>query len=137
MDGAGELNQKLKFIEKELTALKTAHTHPLGSGGFYQQTKRITVNLPYTGAGGYDAWSKQFGILVKIADTDKTPIIQIGVLINTGPNWTIIGTGVSGNEFWRNYGVWSNTSAYTKAEIDVSVVSSVEILEIKEIAERL
>lgn len=66
------LVKKLKEVDRELTALKTAHQRPLGTLDFLQKSIDFTVNL---GSYGYAS----INVTVTIdAPTVTPPIVQTG-----------------------------------------------------------
>ena len=120
MDGAQEFANKLNFIERELTALKTAHRHPLGSMNLYQ--KRQNVSLP-------DGFAY---ITVKVAKADYTPIVQFAidkVNINGGLNDVSVSISNDNTTYEWIYEVFPNVGQ-SQVNTTVSVVASVEVLSI-------
>jgi len=74
-NGEREFNESLVSVEKELTALKTAHIHPLGSINFYTKTETIEVTLEDL----YGTYYKDFWVDVTIQmPSVKPPIVQVG-----------------------------------------------------------
>lgn len=66
------LVKKLKEVDRELTALKTAHQRPLGTLDFLQKSSEFTVNLDSYGAASIN-------VTVTIETPTVTPpIVQTG-----------------------------------------------------------
>ena len=112
MDGAQEFANKLNFIERELTALKTAHMHPLGSVIFYKKSTNLTFNAQFN------------KVIVSLAESSITPIVQIGFfsqnnLLEAGSNV------VSDTQYEYYFKAFSDGIT-----VSLDVVSNVEILSI-------
>ena len=124
-NGERELNELITSCEKELTALKTAHRHPLGALNFYnrQETLNITLTEEY---GAYDAL---FWVDVTIDTPDVTPpIVQIGWDVPDGFNYVDLFEYSINN----SYSVWSyklflQSPTITSANLKVSALSSLPI----------
>ena len=67
--------QKLKWLKRELTALKTAHDRPLGTLDFFHESRTFTVNLTES----YGIYMATFNIIVQTeTPTVVPPIVQTG-----------------------------------------------------------
>lgn len=67
--------QKLKWLKRELTALKTAHDRPLGTLDFFHESRTFTVNLTES----YGIYMATFNIIVQTeTPTVMPPIVQTG-----------------------------------------------------------
>lgn len=127
---SNNFDEMIKFVDKELTNLKTAHLRPLGALDFFHMSKTLTVNLsdPYN-IGYYNA---VFWIDVTIKQPDIIPPI-----VQTGWN---IPNGFSRMDLYEyavssDYSVWSykltlESSSTNSASFLASAVSSVPILSI-------
>lgn len=67
--------QKLKWLKRELTALKTAHDRPLGTLDFFHESRTFTVNLTES----YGIYMATFNIIVQT----ETPIV-VPPIVQTG-----------------------------------------------------
>ena len=123
MDGAQEFVNKLNFIERELTALKTAHNHPIGAISFNRKDQTLNITLNDL---GYGFWQSEFAIVVKVSSSDNTPIVQVG-FDSSGATFTNLNSGVRANntEFWYNFNAYSMAGA--NCSMSFTVISSVDI----------
>ena len=123
MDGAQEFANKLNFIERELTALKTAHMHPLGSVSFYRRQQDIRVDLP-------QEEDNRFAVVVKIESSSYTPIVQIGFFIAQAARFSIDGTGIRNNGTEIYYNLSVNRVSSFVVDFTFDVISSVGIVDV-------
>ena len=124
-NGEREINELITSCEKELTALKTSHRHPLGALNFYnkQETLDITLTEEY---GAYDAL---FWVDVTIATPDVTPpIVQIGWDVPTGFNYVdLFEYSINASYSVWSYKLFLQSPTQTTASLKVSAVSSLPI----------
>lgn len=125
-----QFDDMMKFVDTELTNLKTAHYRPLGALDFFHLSRSVTVSLsdPYD-IGSYYA---DFWIDVTIQQPDIVPpIVQTGWDIPSGfARMDLYQYAVS-----NDYSVWSYKLSLASTTIQsasflVSAVSSVPILSI-------
>lgn len=129
--GNSQFDEMVKFVDNELTNLKTAHLRPLGALDFFHLAKTVTVQLVDQYNIGY--YYKDFWIDVTIRQPDTIPpIVQTGWNIPNGFNrMDLYEYAVSGS-----YNVWSyrlslSSSSISSASFLVSAVASVPILDIR------
>lgn len=121
-------DELIKFVDRELTNLKTAHTRPLGALDFFRLSKTIDVNL----SNQYGYYYTDFWLDVTIKQPDVVPpIVQTGWDIPAGfSRMDLYQYSVS-----NNYSVWSyrlslQSSSLSTASFLVSAVASVPIVSI-------
>lgn len=76
-----EFDSLLTDMEREITALKTAHQRPLGVLNFFRKTEIFTINLAHDYSSFYSATIK---LVIRVEPSDKPPIFQIGYNIPRG-----------------------------------------------------
>lgn len=125
-----QFDEMMKFVDTELTNLKTAHYRPLGALDFFHLSRTVTVSLsdPYN-IGYYYA---TFWLDVTIKQPDIVPpIVQTGWNIPSGFQRMDLYEYTVSND----YSVWSykltlDSPTLQSASFLASAVSSVPILSI-------
>jgi len=127
-NGEREICELITSCERELTALKTSHRHPLGSLDFYQQSETLSLSLTQE----YGTYDILFWLDVTIETPTVTPpIVQIGWDVPNGFNYVDL------YEYNINdsYSVWSyklflQSPTISTASFKVTAVSSLPIVSI-------
>lgn len=125
-----QFDDMIKFVDRELTDLKTAHLRPLGALDFFHLAQTVSVSLQQIGGVSY---YKDFWVDVTIKQPDALPpIVQIGWNIPDGFGWMDLYDFSVSSDYTR----WSYQMALTSPDRDsarflVSAVSSVPIVSIQ------
>jgi hypothetical protein len=124
-NGEREINNLLTSCEKELTALKTAHRHPLGALDFYNKRETLNINL----SESYGVYEALFWVDVTIETPDVTPpIVQIGWDVPSGFNYVdLFEYNINANYSVWSYKLFLQSPSKTTAVLPVSAISSVKI----------
>lgn len=124
-----QFDEMIKFVDRELTDLKTAHIRPLGALDFFHLDSTVNVTLQQIGGISY---YKEFWVDITIRQPDALPpIVQIGWNIPDGFAWM----DLYDFQVTADYTRWSYQMALTSPDKEsasflVSVVSSVPIVSI-------
>lgn len=125
-----QFDDMIKFVDRELTDLKTAHLRPLGALDFFHLAQTVSVSLQQIGGVSY---YKEFWVDVTIERPDALPpVVQIGWNIPDGFGWMDLYDFSVSSDYTR----WSYQMALTSPDTDsasflVSAVSSVPIVSIQ------
>lgn len=123
--GDREFSDMITFCEKELTALKTSHMHPLGSLNFYTKRESITVNL----SESYGVYAVMFWLDVKIETPTVTPpITQVGWDVPAGfVDIDLFEYTVDASYSTYSYRMFLQSPTQTSATFAVSALSSMPV----------
>lgn len=126
-----KFDEMMKFIENELTNLKTAHLRPLGALDFFHLSRTLTVSLSDPYNIGY--YYTDFWLDVKIKQPDTVPpIVQAGWNIPNGfGRMDLYEYAVSSDYSTWSYRLTLDSSSLNSASFLASAVSSVPILSIE------
>ena len=124
-NGEREFNQLLTSVEKELTALKTAHQHPLGSINFYTLTQNISVTL----SENYGVYDKMFWVDITVASSSVAPpIVQVGWDVPSGFNYIdLYEYSINASYTTWSYKLYLQSPTKTSASFNVTATSSMQI----------
>ena len=128
MSGDQEYDKLIKFIDNEITNLKTAHERPLGALDFFHYSKTVTVNLQNT----YGYYYLDFWLDVTIKTPDATPpIVQTGWNVPSGfVRMDLYEYAINADYTKWSYRLVLDSSSQSTATFKVSVVSSLPIVSI-------
>ncbi len=128
-NGEREFNELLTSVEKELTALKTSHKHPLGSIDFFTKTETISVSLSQQ----YGIYAYMFWVDVHVeAPTVTPPIVQIGWDVPSGFNYIdLYDYDISDSYATWSYKMFLQSPSVSSASFKVTATSSLPIISIQ------
>jgi len=124
-NGEREFNSLLVSVEKELTALKQSHRHPLGAIDFYTSTQTINVSLSLN----YGVYDKMFWVDVKVKTPEvKPPIVQVGWNVPSGFNYIdLFEYNISADYATWSYKMYLQSATENTASFNVTATSSLPI----------
>ena len=126
-NGEKQIDDELRFIEKELTNLKTAHQRPLGTLDFFHKTERLSVKLD--NPGGSPDYFGYFWVDIELEESAiKPPICQLAYDVPIGSGEASLWDTVISSDYKTfSYRFFFVDSPTQYGPFDVQTVSSIPV----------